>query len=262
MDAHEHAAPPPAPADDRLGRLVERRDGADFPFYDGTPVGLSAGRWTTVCVACLVAFLVLSFVPAPNDLLALVPRILFTGIMLGALGWATGPCWRAIFRRVGIRDVGLMVLFAALNYVVTVLVALLVSSLFTTSANSAVGAPTGGVAGTVARYLGTAIQLLGEELLTVLPLLALLHVLTVRAGLSRRTAILLSWLVTAVWFGLLHLPTYDGNLAQALLVIGVARLVLTLAYLRTKNLWVSTGAHILNDWTLLTIGTGTAALLV
>ncbi|HWD62852.1 MAG TPA: hypothetical protein VG369_10180 [Humibacter sp.] len=37
-------------------------------------------------------------------------------------------------------------------------------------------------------------------------------------------------------------------MAQALLVIGVARLVLTLAYIRAKNILVSTGAHIINDW--------------
>jgi membrane protease YdiL (CAAX protease family) len=31
----------------------------------------------------------------------------------------------------------------------------------------------------------------------------------------------------------------------------VARLILTWAYIRTKNIWVSTGAHIINDWVLL-----------
>jgi len=30
-----------------------------------------------------------------------------------------------------------------------------------------------------------------------------------------------------------------------------ARLVLTWAYVSTKNIWVTTGAHIINDWTLI-----------
>jgi uncharacterized protein len=260
MSAHGQRAASHRP--DRFGRLVERRDGVDFPFYDGKPVGISVGRWIIVWAACLLAFVVLSLLPQPNNLVALLPRILFTAIMLGALIWAAGPYWRAIFRRVGLRDIGLMVLFAVLNYVVTTAVALLVSSLFATSANAAVGAAIANPVDGIAMYLGTAIQLLGEELLTILPFLALLHILSARAGLSRKTAIVLSWLVTAIWFGLLHLPTYDWNIAQALLVIGIARLVLTLAYIRTKNLWVSTGAHILNDWALLTLGTATAALLV
>ncbi|MGD8167019.1 hypothetical protein ACEXOS_007315 [Herbiconiux sp. P16] len=35
---------------------------------------------------------------------------------------------------------------------------------------------------------------------------------------------------------------------QAVVGIGVARLVLSPAFIRTKNILVSTGAHILNDW--------------
>ncbi|MGD9812090.1 MAG: CPBP family glutamic-type intramembrane protease, partial [Sphingobium sp.] len=46
----------------------------------------------------------------------------------------------------------------------------------------------------------------------------------------------------------IHLPTYNWNILQCLILIGGARLVLTLAYIKTKNLWVCTGAHILNDW--------------
>jgi membrane protease YdiL (CAAX protease family) len=38
---------------------------------------------------------------------------------------------------------------------------------------------------------------------------------------------------------------------QCLVVIGSARLMLTWAYVWTKNIWVSTGAHILNDWALM-----------
>ena len=34
---------------------------------------------------------------------------------------------------------------------------------------------------------------------------------------------------------------------------GHARLILLLPYIMTKNIWVSTGAHILNDWTLFII---------
>jgi membrane protease YdiL (CAAX protease family) len=31
-------------------------------------------------------------------------------------------------------------------------------------------------------------------------------------------------------------------------------LVLTLPWIMTKNLWVSTGAHVLNDWLLMAMG--------
>ena len=32
----------------RFGRLVERDDGRDFPFYDSTPVAIDARRWLVV----------------------------------------------------------------------------------------------------------------------------------------------------------------------------------------------------------------------
>lgn len=44
---------------------------------------------------------------------------------------------------------------------------------------------------------------------------------------------------------------------QCIVVIGSARLVLTWAYIYTKNLWVSTGAHIINDWLIM----GTTVIL-
>lgn len=249
------------PARRRFGRVIERRDGADFPFYAGDPVGLSLGRWLVVCIACLVAYLALILIPRANPVVGLLPQILFTGIMLAAIAWAAGSRWTALFRRVRPADIGLMVLFAAINLVVTFAVAALVSRFFEVSANPELGSPPASAPDRIAVYVGTAIQLLGEELVTILPLLALLHVLASRGTLSRTAAVILSWLVTAVWFGALHLPTYDWNVAQALIIIGVARLVLTLAYIRTKNLWVSTGAHILNDWSLLTFSLGSAALL-
>jgi len=68
--------------------------------------------------------------------------------------------------------------------------------------------------------------------------------------LRKRTAVVLAWLLSAIPFALAHLPTYQWDLVQCLAIIGSARLVLSLAYLFSRNLWVSTGAHVLNDWTL------------
>jgi membrane protease YdiL (CAAX protease family) len=38
-----------------------------------------------------------------------------------------------------------------------------------------------------------------------------------------------------------------------MVVVGSARMVLTLPWIMTKNIWVSTGAHIVNDWLLITM---------
>ena len=94
---------------------------------------------------------------------------------------------------------------------------------------------------------------LGEELITIIPFLALLTFLTARCGLSRRVAIIGAWIGSAMLFGALHLSTYQWHLGQVLLIIGTARLVLTVPYLITKNIWSSTIAHITNDWLIFAV---------
>jgi uncharacterized protein len=87
-----------------------------------------------------------------------------------------------------------------------------------------------------------------------------MYALTKWLGASRKGAIVGAWLISSLLFGLIHLPTYDWNLVQCIVVIGTARLVLTLAWILTKNIWVSTGAHIINDFALLTLGVVGAGL--
>ncbi len=235
---------------DRYGRAIERADGRDFPFYDGDPIGIRAWQWVAIVVACVAAITVLSFYPAADNVQALVPRFLFTAIMLAVLIAVTRRHWSRIFQRTTGRDVGAMVLFAIANLIVSFAVGIIVNGIFGSNANTAADG-IHGAAQLIAFYVGTAIQLLGEELFTILPFLAVMA-LCHRIGLTRTQGILIAWLATAIWFGAAHLPTYGWNVAQAFLVIGVARLVLTLAYIRTKNIAVSTGAHILNDWVLFT----------
>jgi len=49
----------------------------------------------------------------------------------------------------------------------------------------------------------------GEEVVTLLPFLALLQLFSKGFGLGRKSAIIGAWLVSSVIFGLIHLPTYD-----------------------------------------------------
>ena len=226
----------------------------DFPFYNGVPVLITGGRWLVVVAACVVSFLVLVLLPIPGMFGQWMRAILFPAIPLAALAWAAPKGWTAVFRRVRVRDVGWMFAFAALNIAVSFAVAIPIKGLLGAEAN-----PAGGIlanldtAGRVSFYLATIPQLLGEEVVTILPLLALLYAFTAKLGWSRRVSVIVAWLATAITFGAMHLPTYNWNFVQCFLIIGVARLMLSLAYLWTKNLWVSTGAHIINDWVLFSI---------
>jgi hypothetical protein len=240
----------PAPAE-RLRWLED--PGRDFPFYNGAPVGLSGWQWVFVMAAVAAGFAVLvAPIPWPaGPLGALIPAVLFPLIPMVALAQVAPGHWKALFGKVGWRELRLMLGFALLNIVVSMSVGAIVHALADVTPNAAT-AQLGGMdtAGRIAFFAKTVPQLFGEEIVTLLPFLAALTLLSNRLGVGRKGAVVGAWLVSSLIFGLLHLPTYDWNLVQCLAVIGTARMVLTLAWILTKNIWVSTGAHIINDWLL------------
>jgi uncharacterized protein len=233
-------------------RLLLEPKGADFPYYADDPPTISNAGWLLVLAGTVAGFAALvTPLPFEDEILSGWPRAAaFVGLPLLALAMAAPGRWGAIFRRVGLRDVLLMFGFAILNIIVSMSVGALLQEFGTVTANAGVAGAAGLEGARLASYFAkVGLQLLGEELITILPFLALLWYLHAKAGLSRNAAVLLS----AIAFGLLHLPTYDWNVVQCLVVIGSARLVLTWAYVWTKNIWVSTGAHIINDWTLISM---------
>ena len=240
-------------SNDRFGKLIERQDRKDFPFYNNKPVGLSVWQWLLIWLASAIGFVALIFIPQHNNVEALLPRFLFVAIPLATLAFFARNHWKTLFQKPTLADYRSMIGFFILNLAITAVIAIVVKALFGANANAAAaGLAQAGTVEIVAFYVGTAMQLLGEEVFTMLPFLAIMFFLYRRGKVSRKNAIIGAWILTALWFGAAHLPTYGWNIAQALLIIGSARIVLTLAYIRTKNLWVSYGAHLLNDWVIFT----------
>ncbi len=233
--------------------IAARRPEDDFPFYDDRPVALTGRKWLLVMAGVVLGFLVL-IAPVPffaGTWTQLIPAILFFAIPLAVLAWVAPGHWTEIFRRLAPRDFGWMLLVALLNVVVSLVVALAVSRFFGVAANPAMEMLRGQDATQrMMFFLKTLPQLFGEEVITVLPFLAIAWLLHVKCSLGRTAALVLAWLGAAVLFGMAHLPTYEWNWVQCLVVIGSARLVLLLGYLKTRNIWVSAGAHIINDWVL------------
>lgn len=180
-----------------------------------------------------------------------VAPMLFVGLPLGALAYVSQGRLDALFHGYGLKAFGYSVGFMLLTIAISALVALVLSRFLSFSANPSANMLAGMDAGGLLIFLSqTFIQLLGEEVVTILPLLAVLWFCVQKLKLSRRVGLIVAVLVSTAWFGALHLSTYDWNLVQCFIVIGSARLVLTAAYLVTRNLWVSFGAHLLNDWSI------------
>lgn len=223
----------------------------DFPFYDGRPYAPSTVRWLVALAAVAGGVAGLFCAPLWFGRDAALPgAILFTGLSLLGLAVLTKRRLGLMFAWPTRRDVGHGIGFAVLNLVVTLLVGWLVTRLLQTAANpvnQALGALS--LAELPAFFGQTAFQLVGEELVTVVPFLAVLT-LARRVGLDRRAAVTTAALAAALLFAAMHFSTYQWHIIQTVVIIGTARLVLLGAYLTTKNLWASVIAHIVNDWTL------------
>jgi membrane protease YdiL (CAAX protease family) len=220
----------------------------DFPYYAGRPT-LSGRDWLTLTASLALAFAVLTLWQPRSLPQSLAQALLFAGIPLEAVRLVSGPRWTALFRPVGLRQVGQMALFGALTLAASAATGLLLSQFFAFSPNRASEAIAGmSAAELAARLIPTVPQLFGEELLGVLPFLGALWLCVTRLRLPRLAGIAIALVASSLVFGAAHLPTYDWNWGQALLGIGAARAFLTLAYIATRNRWVSAGAHIVNDW--------------
>ena len=226
--------------------------GRDFPYGAGASAPLTRLRGAVVVVACALAFAALLAAPVivPGRVGGWLGVGLFVVIQLAGLALAVGRAWTAIFRRPTRRDIGLGLAFVPLTFLASAAVAIVLSRAGLTADN-----PIGHLMSTASGvdlglyFLSTGVQLMGEELVTILPFLVILAGLQA-AGAARRTAIMAAWFATALIFGALHLPTYQWHVAQSLLVIGVARLMLTAPFLITRNIWSSYIAHLTNDWSL------------
>lgn len=239
---------------ERFARLED--PASDFPFYNGIPAFISNSQWVFVMAMVVVGFLLLaSPIDWPDGAFwQFIPAILMPGIPLFALAYVARGHWQVIFGKVGAREVKLMFGFALLNLIVSMTVGVIVHALADVTSNGfAVQLGSLDMAGRIAFFVKTIPQLFGEEVITILPFLALLQWFSKSFGMGRKGAIIGAWLLTSLIFGLLHLPTYDWNWIQCVVIIGSARLVLTLPWIMTKNIWVSTGAHIVNDWLLFTM---------
>jgi len=88
-------------------------------------------------------------------------------------------------------------------------------------------------------------MIFGEELLTFVILFIVTGLLA--NSYSYKKALTIGVIVSTLVFSLLHLPSYDWNLIQVLLIIGMIRIPFTLASLRSNSLWEGFAVHYVYD---------------
>lgn len=222
----------------------------DLPFYNGRPVEIDGTGWLALMASVAIAFLALTLIPFRSFPYNLVPALAFVGIPILALHRVAGRQWTCLFRRVGFRSAALILVFGAVTLVGSMAIGWILQRFFELQSNPVADQIAAMSPSEItATLLVTGIQLVGEELFGIFPFLAILWLCVQHLNLSRSWGTLIALVISSLFFGAAHLPTYDWHWAQSLIGIGFARVILTFAYIFTRNLWVSAGAHIVNDWT-------------
>jgi len=172
-------------------------------------------------------------------------------IPLSAFAIVVKSNWTKIFRKIYFKDIFLVFGVLIVNLIVSAISGFLLTKFAGAAANPAVGSLNGNSTFENIMFAVKLIPMLfGEELITIIPFLVILQFATKNLKLSRKHAVTIAWILSAIIFGAVHLKTYNWNIVQAVIGISMARLVLTFPYIKTKNIWISTFVHVLNDWCL------------
>lgn len=219
-----------------------------LPFADEGAALPAAWRWAVALFTVAAGFAALML---GEQALGTLPAVLlFVGLPLAGLFALTEGRLGLILQRPTGRDIAVGLGFGLLNLIAIPVLGWMVTRLIPTAPNPVGDLLSGLAPGAIPGFfVTTGLQLVGEELVTVIPFLAVM-VLMRRLGLPRGLAVGIAALAAALAFAAMHFPTYQWHVLQTVLLIGGARLILLGAYLTTRNLWASVIAHIFNDWTL------------
>lgn len=177
--------------------------------------------------------------------LVILPGIIYLLLNIAGLEWASKDNWKLLFKKVTWKDVWL-VLGAA---IVAIALEFTLGAIIGTSghANPALSIDHS-LLGFLVNQFDTIFQLMGEEFLAIVPFLAFVS-LGKYLKWNQTLVTILAIILSSILFGMAHTWAYGGLLAgiQATLV---GRIIFTLTFVKTKNIWVSYFTHYLYDFSI------------
>ncbi|MBP2025863.1 CPBP family intramembrane glutamic endopeptidase [Peptoniphilus stercorisuis] len=221
---------------------IRKKDLTDFPFED-----VPNKNWALSLLVAIGGFFYISFGiwTLPKILVnEYFISFLFLFFCLVALSILDNKFFNKIFKKINSKDLLIIIFTLVICYGMG-----FISSLGKTDL---VENPITGIinkSNIVKILIVTAIQLIGEEILFVIPFLYVYNKMKIKK--SKRISIIVAWIISSLFFGALHLPTYSFNFYQAFIVIGTVRMGMSISYILTKNLTVSYIAHVLYDFLIL-----------
>lgn len=224
----------------------------DFPFYKE---GIPTHNWIFPISGCLSALLLIyRDLPISPVLKIAVRASLLVVLPFLGLHFVSSHIYTSLYRKLRRSDFKLIVLTVLSAIVIQLFLHFLLTELFQYKFAENGGVNIISTLGTTDRIIYSfflfGFQLMGEEMLRIVPFLFFLQFFTQNLGMRRKHSILFSWFISAAIFALLHLPTYNWNMIQVL-VLFTGSFVMNYAYVRTKNVWVVYLVHLLYDFLLM-----------
>lgn len=236
----------------------------DFPFYNGKPFSLSWGKWITWFVITIFTFLLYTgdlFLmlgiklksksvgsPLKLEMVEIGLLIALLVLLFAAFLWVSKGKWQTLFRKIHKNEVWFAVIGGPVAlaiigvYTKVVLEGMLGLNLVTDAAlkmNSG---------DSIVSTISIVFQLMGEELGAIVPFLFIFAISQKVFRWNRSSSIWVAWIVSSIIFGIYHLSAYNDSWIQAILAIGVSRMLLTIPYIRYKNIWASYFFHLAYDF--------------
>ena len=223
----------------------------DIPFLNGIPE-LTTSKIAALVIGFLIAFITPFVVPLEGFQIQKALIVCFATLI--PIIYALKGNLSMILRVPQVKDIKIiilgvivfMILAAIINFILT-------GGIANTAKNGSMnGSPT-------VLLIRLLIQLVGEELLKIMPLM--LVVAFTYKSLGRKTAIIVAIIISQLLFALVHIPAYGFDLRFLILAIGVGSCILPITYIHTKNVAVPYFIHLINDLIGFAVMLGTTGLL-
>lgn len=253
--------------------ISKKKYDLDLPYTYGEKSAFDLFAWFKILAVTMFAFFSLSFLF--HDLLRLLfkdsPWILekytaeftiFSGVLflllnIAGLEWSAKQNWRLLFRKVTVKDWKIILGLTILTYIASYFDTIFYKWIFETPAVNA--AESTSLTTTIVTLIKLLFQLFGEEFIAIIPFLAFVS-LGKRFKLNQTFILAAAIVLSSIVFGMAHTWTY-GGLLQGIVAVGISRIAITAAYVKTKNVWVSYLVHYLFDATALVLHFMTTTLV-
>ncbi len=218
----------------------------DFPFYNGKPQ-LKSTDWIILLAALIlrIAFIfgLWNYIPFTAYLNPLIIGIIELLLLFIPIAYCCRGNLGLFLRKPEKKDLKVIIICVILYYVFSIAMALILRAVGVATATNPIGSMNASLPLVLILVL---ILLFGEELFKFSTLIMSMAV-AYRFTDDRKTSMIIGIIVSCILFGLIHLGTYQFNVLQCLLIIGIGCVIHFYPYLKTKNLTNSYITHIIID---------------